>query len=258
MKIIAAILAKLGSKRLPNKLLRIINGKTAIEHLFERACAAKEIQQVVLATADKSENKKLALIAKKYGVQTYFGSEVDTLDRLYRAGKEFGADALLRLTGDNILIDHGLINSLVREYRKQAGKVVLATTCLPPTFPEGFSMEIVSMKTLEDLQNNLKDYNERAAFMVYVSAYPKKFPRYNLSYKKDVSQMRLTMDYPEDLNLIRAVFNHFKKNQKVRFNIDGIISFLESNPKLLKLNENFQDRTKYPFAFGLEAIKKAM
>jgi glutamate-1-semialdehyde 2,1-aminomutase len=256
MRIVIAILAKMGSTRLSNKLVRDIGGLATIEYLIRGALQVRGVDQVVLATADLPENKILENIAKKWGVTCFKGAERDTLDRLYHAGRAYEADALLRLTGDNIIIDPSLIEALIREYKKGMPSIALATTCPPMTYPEGFSMEIVSMDALKRLHETLKDPDERAAFMIHLVSHEKEFPRKTLSYKKDASHLRLTMDYPEDLEVIAKVIEHFRG--VTSFHVDEVVKFLEEHPKIAAINSHRTDRTKYPFSAGEDAIQKAI
>lgn len=258
MKIVVAIQARMGSKRLSDKMLIKINGQTILDHVIERALRAKEIDQVVLATTDLPKDDVLELIAKKWGIGCFRGSESDVLGRLYQTAVAFDADALLRITGDSPLTDPALMDKMAREYRKLNGKIVFLSTCLPPTFPEGFSKEIVARSVLVELDKNLKEAADRETFMIHISRQPEKYPRYVLKSDKDYSHIRLTLDYPEDLELIQKIFEHFAGLDKKYFGLVDVMSFLNDRPELIKINQFRLDKEKYPYALGEAAVKKAI
>lgn len=258
IKVIVAIQARMGSKRLPNKALRKIGEQTVLEHVIERTLRSKEADQVVLATTSKPKDDVLVKIAKKWNIGHFRGSESDVLGRLYNTAKKFNADALFRITGDSPLTDPLLIDQLICEFRKRESKIAFATTCLPLTFPEGFTMEIISFETLTRLIKLLKKPEEREAFAIYLSKAKREFPRYNLRRDEDASNIRLSLDYPEDFTLINKIFDHFAKRDIKNFGLDDIVEFLTQNPRLLQINSHRIDRGKYPFSLDAEAVRKGI
>ncbi|MDD5547614.1 MAG: glycosyltransferase family protein [Candidatus Pacebacteria bacterium] len=258
MKIIAVIQAKVGSKRLPNKAFEKVAGVPSIDHVIDRVLRSKEIDGVAIATSSAEGNEIFESKAQEKNIGCFRGSESDILERLYLTAKKFGADVILRITGDSPFVDPHVIDQLVSEYRKRSGEIVFASTCLPMTFPEGLSMELVSFSVLEKLNKEMTDPNERGTFMLYISRNPEKFPRYALKYKKDASRIRLTLDYPEDLILARRIYDYFYGHNKKHFGLDEVISLLEKNPGWVEINQHRADRSKYPFVYDKEAELKAL
>jgi spore coat polysaccharide biosynthesis protein SpsF (cytidylyltransferase family) len=255
LKIVAGIQARMGSKRLPDKMMKTLVGKTMLEHIFDRLKKSNEIDEIVLATTVEPKDDALVEIAKQNNISFFRGDEVDVLGRLYSTLQYVQGDALIRLTGDNPLIDPHIIDVLVKEYRKRVNEISFATTCLPLTYPEGYSMELISKNAFANLDRVLKTLTERETFAIFISRAEKEFPRFNLSYKKDVSDIRLTIDYKEDFEVAQKLFEHFK--DKPDFELEDILQFFEEHPEVKAINQHRIYRNKYPFSLGDEAIQKA-
>jgi len=256
-KAVIVIQMRMGSKRLPGKALKLISGKKAIVTIIDRAKKAKEASEIVIATSNKKKDDVLERIAKKSGIKCIRDHEEDLISRLSKVLAETNADALIRITGDSPLIDPKLLDEAVRIYQKQYKKIDVVTNCVPLTYPEGFSYELFSRKAFQKLHKALRTNTERESFAVYVAEEKKKFPRKYIKNKKDTSHIRLTMDYPEDLQLIRKVSNYFTKKKKKNFGLKEIEDLFEKNPKWTLLNNDRIDKGKYPFAVGEDAKRKA-
>ncbi len=257
LKIITAIQVRLGSKRLPEKALRDIAGQQLIVRVLERVTRSKETDVFVVATA-KKDLPILQPIATRFGVLCVGGSEADLIARYQKVFKKCGGDALVRIVGDSPLIDPELIDFGIREFRKRFPKISFVSTHLSKKFPQGVNYEIISREAMLVLDQELKSEDEREAFMLYVSRHPKKFPVYIIKSRQDFSHIRLSVDYPEDLELINKIYSHFLSGKNINPNMRQIISFLKKNPSLIKINNHHIDKTKYPFNLDERALKKAL
>ena len=241
LKIIACIQARMRSTRLKKKVLKKILGKTMIERILERLKSCREIDGIILATSLNKDNDILARHARDIGLKYYRGSEDDIVDRLYRAAKKFRADALVRVTGDCPLIDPRVIDKMVSVYRKNCKKIDLLTNNFPPTFPHGLDVEIMPLSTFRQLFTEIKDSFYRDWFPCYVRENSDKFRIYNLKNPVDLSSMRWTVDYPEDLVLVREIFKALDKKDKI-FTMTEIVNFLKKNPQISEINAKRRDR----------------
>lgn len=140
MKVVAIIQARLGSTRLPNKVMKEVNGKPLIEILLSRLSKSKSINQIVIATSINKENDLLQKFVEKLGYKVYRGSEQNVLERYYLAAKETGADVVIRITGDCPLIDPKVVDEVVSEFLK--GGVDYCSNINPPTYPDGLDTEV--------------------------------------------------------------------------------------------------------------------
>lgn len=239
LKVVACIQARLGSVRLKRKALRKILGKTIIEHIFSRLKAARQLDEIVLATSLNQENDNLVRHAQTIGLKYYRGSEEDLLARLYQTCLKFRADALVRITGDCPLVDPGLVDDLSRVFRRSPKKFDYLTNVFPRSFPDGLDIEIYPLATLELLDKKINKRSPyRGNFPSYVWENHKAFRIFNLKNKENLSSLRLTLDYPQDLRLISRVFTILGKNGKV-FLMKEMIELLKQNPQLSQMNQKY-------------------
>lgn len=241
-KIVAVVQARLGSTRLPNKILRKLNGITLLEFLIQRLKRSKSISKIVIATTDKKTDDVLAGYAKKLGVGCFRGSEEDVLDRTYNAARQHGADVIVRITSDCPLNDPALIDSMVDEFLH--ADLDYLCNRKPPTYPDGFDIEVFSFKSLEKAWEEAKFRFEREHVTPYISEHEDIFRVKSISYPKDYSHLRLTVDYEEDFELVKQVYEAlYGKNPM--FTLEDILDFLNKNPALLKINAHYVRDEKY-------------
>ncbi|MEK7658934.1 MAG: NTP transferase domain-containing protein [Patescibacteria group bacterium] len=237
LKIVACIQARIGSKRLKGKALLKIAGKSLIESMFCRLKAAKEIDDIILSTADNKENDILAKHAEKIGLKYYRGSEKDLISRHYGAIKKLNADAMVLVTGDCPLVDPKIVDNMVAVYRNNPKKFDFLTNTFPPTFPHGLDMDIIPASTFEKIDKEVKFIYDRECFAAYIMKNPRKFKIFNMRKLVNLSSIRLTLDYKEDLILIRKIFEALGNKKRV-FDEKDILNFLRKNPEILKINKN--------------------
>ncbi|MEK7124677.1 MAG: glycosyltransferase family protein [Patescibacteria group bacterium] len=241
LRIIGLIQARMGSKRLKNKALLKINGKTIIQIIFERLKAVKGIDDIILSTSASKENDVLTSHAKDIGLKYYRGSEDDLILRHLGAVNALGADAFLKVTADCPLVDVKIADEMLKIYKKNYGKIDFMTNCLPPTFPDGLDLDITPTLTLENLGREIKNPLHREYYAAYIMENPAKFKVHNFKSNSDFSSLRWTLDYQEDLGFIKEIFDNFK-NQKTFF-MEDILKFMDKNPKVIEVNKSKVDKT---------------
>jgi len=240
-RIIACIQARLGSSRLKKKALLKISGKTLTENIFRRLKATKEVGDIVLATSLNKENDILVNHAKDIGLKYYRGSEEDLVSRLYETAKAFKADALVKITGDCPLVDPKLVDKMVKKYQENYQKFDFFTNAFPPSFPDGLDVDILPFVTLRQVNTDAKEPLDREYFTCYILRNPQKFRTYNFKNPVDLSSLRWTVDYLEDLIFVRKVYKALAKKNKI-FTTPDILNFLKKNPQISKINEKRIDR----------------
>jgi spore coat polysaccharide biosynthesis protein SpsF len=239
---IAIIQARTGSSRLPNKILLRILGKEILLLLIDRVIASKLIDKIVIATTLSKDDNKIIEIVENYHPKVSFfrGNENDVLDRYYKAALEYKYEKnldIIRITSDCPLIDPQVVDLHIKEFNQR--KVdYLSSRISKRTWPHGMEMEIFTFEALQQAWENAKEPFEREHVTPYIyQSNPDKFKLYEFSYKKDISDYRLTIDYREDFEFIKTIFEKlFKKNPL--FTLVDIIQLLESEPELLRINEN--------------------
>jgi spore coat polysaccharide biosynthesis protein SpsF len=242
MKIIAIIQARLKSTRLPEKvLLEIAPGKTILECMLERVKKSKLINKVIVATTNNPADEKLIDFLKKIKQDYFVGDENDVLDRYYQAAKTFGArqdDIIVRLTSDCPLIDPVIIDKTVQFYID--GNFDYAANGLEPyTYPDGMDTEVFSYAMLKKAWQEATKQAHREHVTFYFWKNPDIFKIGRLiNPQKKQGAYRLTIDYPEDYELLKAVYAGLY-NKNSGFTMEEIVEFLEQNPAVSALNAKF-------------------
>jgi glutamate-1-semialdehyde 2,1-aminomutase len=206
VKTVAVIQARLGSTRLPGKILRQADGKPLILLMLERLAAARRLDQIVVATTDSRTDDRLAELLAREGVTVYRGSESDVLDRYYRAAREQGATHVVRVTGDCPLIDPKLVDEVVAALHAHGDDYV--SNNYPPTYPDGLDTEAFTFAALERAWSEATSQVDREHVTPWIKNNAA-LKRRNLTHSEDLSAGRWTVDEPEDLEVVRAVFEHF-------------------------------------------------
>jgi len=234
-KIVAVIQARMGASRLPGKVLKKIAGKTLIEWIYYRLSFCKEVDQIVLATSVNSENDILEDHAKDINLACLRSSEDDLTTRYYDTAKFFKADAVVRICADCPLVDPSIVDRLVKIYREKQAPVDFVCNNTPPTYPHGMDVEVISTKTLEKLDREVKDPLYREWLTMTIIENPNEFKIVNVESDQNLRDIRLTVDYAEDLKLIEEIMTRLHKEGEI-FYLEDILNFLEKNPELKKIN----------------------
>ena len=236
--------ARLKSKRFPNKVLKKIYGKTIIELIVERLRKITNIDDIILVTGPEESNALLIEEAKRLELKIFCGSEENVLDRFYKASKEFQSDIITRITADCPLIDFNVINEGFRIFNN--GDYDVINIEQKRTFPDGFDFEIFKKDALhtswkdhrEKFDNEEHFYNTFITPVKYMVE-TKKFKNFNLLNDIDYSHIRLTLDYPEDFEFIKQIYEElYEKNQF--FALKEILDLLERKPELIEINRKYK------------------
>jgi spore coat polysaccharide biosynthesis protein SpsF len=242
MTILAVIQARVGSSRLPGKVLMPIMGKSMLERQLERVNLCRRIDGIVVATSDGPEDEEIVAVCDDAGVEIFRGDLHDVLDRFYRAAKKYAPDHVVRLTGDCPLIDPALIDRLIDFYLSEPCDY--ASNCEAPTMPDGLDAEVMSFEALERAWQEATASSEREHVTPYIRSHPEKFKTRCYQYHKDLSHMRWTVDEPQDLEFVRQVYQRLYPS-KPDFSFQDVLELLEDEPALCRINEGFRRNEGY-------------
>jgi spore coat polysaccharide biosynthesis protein SpsF len=236
--VIAIVQARMGSSRLPGKVLLDIGGETMLYRVIVRARRAQFVGQVVVATTTDPSDDPVEAFCKSKGFPCFRGDPFDVLDRYYQAARLYGASTIVRLTADCPLIDPAEIDRTVQAFFQ--ADLDFAANRLPPpmkrTTPIGMDTEVVSFKALSLASQNAEEKYAREHVMPYLYEEPGRFNILLVDHEPDLSHLRLTVDTPEDLALVRKIYQHFDNSDE--FSLTEIIDFLYDSPELLDINAN--------------------
>lgn len=226
------IQARMGSTRLPGKVLMEVMGRPLMDWLADRLLLARRVDRVILATTTLAKDDALADWAVQRGLPLYRGSQDDVLDRYRRAAEEFGADHVIRITGDCPLLDPALVDRLVDAYFKTGADYA----CTGPDFCEGVDCEVFSRRALETAWKNGKLASEREHVTRYFRNNPEKFSVHILKNASNDSHYRFTVDEPEDFEVVRALLEALHGTAESYFTVDAIKAHLDAHPDLAAVN----------------------
>ena len=233
MRTVAIVQARMNSSRLPGKVLCDIHGKPLIERLYERLLAVEELDEIVIATTTRDDDNVLVDWLMSNGIPSYRGSESDVLDRFYQCAVTANAEAIVRVTADDPLKDPGIISRAISLLHGNVNTDYVSNT-IEPTYPEGLDIEVFTMAALEKAHTEAELKSEREHVTPYIWSHPKLFNVINFAIDTDLSAWRWTVDKPEDLEFVRAIFAHFIDEPLIDF--EKIVDFIWQNPSLVKIN----------------------
>jgi spore coat polysaccharide biosynthesis protein SpsF len=234
MKILAIIQARMGSIRLPGKVLKNIHGVPMIERIIQRLLVLSDIDKIVVATTLLEEDNILVDWVNNQSLAKCFrGNEIDVLDRFYKCAKSEGADIIVRVTADDPLKDPRIIQKAIN-FLYDNKSLDYCSNTINPTYPEGLDVEVFKFSALEKawIESNLP--SEREHVTPYIWKNPNIFKLYNFEYKKNLSDWRWTVDKEVDIEFMNRIYEYFSNEPLVHF--ESVIEYIEKNPFLLKIN----------------------
>ena len=233
MKVVAIVQARMGSTRLPNKVMKKINGVPMIELLLARLSRSKELDQIVVATTIDAKNALLVEHVNSLGYACEQGSENDVLDRYVKAARAHQADIVVRITGDCPVVDPELVDEAVLGFK--AAKVHYFSNINPPTYPDGLDIEVFSFIALEQASLETNDPFDREHVTPFLRK-PGKFNTQCMQNNEDLSALRWTVDELFDFQVIEQIFKHF--HPKIDLTLNEILTFQKKHPEIFNVNKH--------------------
>lgn len=243
MKVVCLVQARVGSTRLPGKILKEICGKTILHHEIDRLKKCKEIDEIVIATTDKEDDDKIVNEAKKLSVKYFRGSENDVLSRFYYAAKENNADIIVRVTSDCPCIDFEILDKMLIYFKDKykEKQVDYLSNTIKRTYPRGYDIEIFTFSALEKSYINAEKEYEREHVTPYIYDKTNNFLKLSFENKDDYSEYRVTLDTIEDFIVIKNIFeNLYYKNPY--FKLNDVVQYLNNNLHIVDINKHIEQK----------------
>ena len=241
MKVVAIIQARMGSTRLPGKVMKEILGKPVILWDLDRVSLSKLIDEIVVAIPYGEENDVIVDTIKEYNDKVIIarGSEDDVLDRYYQAAVQTNADVVVRITSDCPLIDPVVIDNVIEQFLDN--DCDYCSNSLTRTYPRGLDTEVFSFKALETAWNEAKKDYEREHVTPYIIENPDKFKLLNVANDIDLSHLRWTLDTKDDFEFIDAIYERIHSKKQL-FLMDDVLELLDREPELIDINSHIEQK----------------
>ena len=238
MKVTAIVQARMGSSRLPGKVMRKVGDHVLIDLLLTRLARARTVSEIVLATTDQPSDDRLAKHVADLGYKVVRGSENDVLSRFVLAADATDGDILVRITGDCPLVMPELVDTLVQGY--QQADLDYLSNVDPPTWPDGLDVEVFSSTALRRAAAETSEQFDRE----HVTPFLRRgdFRRANVTNAQDLSKLRLTVDAAADLEVMESLINRVE--DPVNLDLDALLALTNSEPELFDAN-SMLNRNEY-------------
>ena len=232
MRIVTIIQARMGSTRLPGKVMKDLGGATVLAQVINRLRRATLVGEVVVATTHDAADDVIVEECDRLSVAFFRGEQKDVLDRYYRAAHAFGAEAVVRITSDCPLIEPETTDRTISTFLDR--RPDYASNAIQRTYPRGLDTEVMTSDALARTWREAREPYQRSHVTAYIYENPEKFDIVSVSGEADYSRHRWTLDTPEDLKFIRAVYERFGNDPNVYWR--DVLALLECEPQLLELN----------------------
>lgn len=243
-RVVASIEARMGSSRLPGKVLMDLNGKPVLQRLIERLRLCSSLDDIIVATSTAPGDDVLAQWCHNYGVQVFRGSEDDVLCRVVEAHKSVATDIVVEITGDCPLTDPDVIDLGVETFFSHDVDVI--TNCGDHlTWPMGQYVQVFPLKLLDEVSSTIDDPVVHEHVSLYFYEHPERYRIIELIAPKRWQEptWRWQLDYPEDLIFQKEVYSRLEPLFGEGFGTPEIISLLRQEPHLVDINIHCEEKS---------------
>ena len=233
--IIAIIQARLGSTRLPNKVMKYLGDKTVLEHVVSRVKQSKYIDEVFVATTIDRNNLPIIHLCSSQNIRVFFGSEEDVLDRFYQLAKLICPEHIVRITADCPLIDPEIIDLIIKTHL--GSNCDYTSNTIEDSYPDGLDTEIFTFSSLTKAWQEAKLLSEREHVTPYMKKHPELFSLNSIVSKINYANKRWTLDTDQDFEFLKSIFENLYYSNNF-FGMNDIINLINEQPSLEKINAN--------------------
>lgn len=233
--------ARMGSQRLPGKVLRLIAGKPMLEWCLLRLEQALSCRRVIVATSTAQADNAIEDFCLKRNTPCFRGSEDDVLLRYYEAAQKFQADPVLRVTADCPFIDARVLDDMLQAFA--ASDVDYLSNTLERSFPQGLDIEIFTASALSRAQQTATQRYEREHVTPFLYQHPKQFTLARFKNAIDYSHVRVTVDTSEDWQVAENIYSHFVRTGRgALFSLNELLELHAAQPELFAPNRDVRQK----------------
>ncbi len=236
MRTVAIIQARMGSTRLPGKVLADIAGRPMLAHVVSRCRAAASVEEVMVATTERPADDPLVELCGQMQVGTFRGAEEDVLQRYAGAAAAAAADVVVRITSDCPLLDPAVLDEVVATFRQRHPDY--ASNCIERTFPRGLDVEVMSAAALQRADREAREPHEREHVTPYIYLHPELFTLVSVHSGRPLGELRWTVDTPADLRFVREVMVRAGASTSWL----DVLALVEAEPGLAAINRDVRQK----------------
>jgi len=234
------IQARMGSTRLPGKVMTLIDSTPSIFHTINQLKHCPSIDKIIVATTKNPEDDEIEKYVLSIGIDVFRGDSEDVLSRYYNCAQKYSLSSILRVTADCPLIDPLIVEEGISHFLTNSYDYV--TNTFPRTFPDGNETEIFSFKALETAYSNSILPSEHEHVTPYFRNNKDDFKIKNFTNSENISHLRWTLDYDVDLKLIKLIIS---KIDTKPIHMNDILQLFKKEPKLIEINKNHKPNEGY-------------
>ncbi|MFJ7950810.1 cytidylyltransferase domain-containing protein [Lysinibacillus sp. NPDC096418] len=240
MRVVAIIQARMGSTRLPGKILKEVNGRSLLSYQLERLKGSKFIDEIVVATTTEEQDDKIVTFCEQQGVSYHRGSETDVLARYFESAVKFNADAIVRITSDCPIIDVQVVDTTI-QYFLESGHYDYISNTVERTYPRGLDTEIFTYVALEKAHKEALLERDREHVTAYFYTNQDVFKVSHVKNNTDYSKYRWTVDTLEDFELIKNIIEALYA-KKPQFTLQDTVNIMEENQEWFNINAHIEQK----------------
>src|SRR5215470_8079514 len=238
MRIVAIVQARMGSTRLPNKVLKDLGGASVLDRVLHRLRRSRLIADIVVATTVEPRDNAIVEHCEQDAISVFRGSEEDVLDRYYRAAQQTHADIVIRITSDCPLIDPDVTDATIQAFLDQQADY--CNNVRVRTYPRGLDTEVMTLEALERAWHEAEKPYEREHVTPYIYENPAKFKLHAIENGVDYSHHRWTLDTPEDLLLLQTIYTRFGGRND--FSWREVLEVVEQDSSIADINRHIAQK----------------
>ncbi len=244
-RVVASIEARMGSSRLPGKVLADVNGKPVLWRLVERLRQCRELDDIVVATSTSASDDVLAEWCGQNGVACFRGSEDDVLERVVAAQRSMHSDVVVEITGDCPLTDPEIVDLGVLTFLSHRDRVDVVSNCGNTlTWPMGQYVQVFPLALLEEVCDTVSDAAVHEHVSLYFYEHPERYRLIEILAPERWREpaWRMQLDYPEDLVFQNEVVRRLEPVHGSCFGIEPVMALLRAEPHIVEINRHCEER----------------
>lgn len=247
MNIAIIVQARMGSTRLPGKVLKPVLGKPLLGYLIERLRKVRLANQIIIATTQEPLDDVIESFCQRLNVACFRGASENVLDRYLEAAKKYSVDIVVRITADCPLIDPSLIDNVIKAYLQNENALDYVSNCatFERTFPRGMDTELVTVDALTRINKFLDLTLDKEHVTSFIHRKPNLFRRLDLCQAVDQSMYRLTVDMEEDFILIKKILERLYPQMGAHFALKDIFDLFDQDATLFFINSAVEQKSDH-------------